>query len=441
MNCNNILIELCTDGNLYELRSILEKYDKGNNVKLSIRYIHKAINVCSERGHVNCLMELLKRADDESLYDETLKMNDINCGDDDDNNDDDDDSNNDDDEFGDEMELAIIAAASNGRIDCLKVLLENYDIDIDLRNNKGFSALLQAAKCGRQECIEYLLEQGASLDITDFDTGKNIFHWTCYNNHCKCMEILQDYADENRINQSDDDDVKPIHYASRNGCTYCVESCLNAGANVNALSNDNSTAAVFACLYGNVNVLEVLIASGADINIKTNKGGNGLHCAIFGGHHDVVQYLLEYTDIDIHEKDGQGNSSILYSCLYNRVDCLRECIKHGGNVNDEKDGLSALVYAVRRNYQEIIVSLLKAGANLNFRDEDGWTVLHWAANSADNIECICLLIEMGADRYAETANGETFADLKHESYDDNFIDKIEEELDYRLQIRGLQITD
>ena len=39
MNCNHILLDLASNGDYYELRNLLESYDKNNNIKLTRRYL------------------------------------------------------------------------------------------------------------------------------------------------------------------------------------------------------------------------------------------------------------------------------------------------------------------------------------------------------------------------------------------------------------------
>ena len=242
------------------------------------------------------------------------------------------------------------------------------------------------------------------------------------------------YLNESQMNSQDDDGCTPLMYLARNGCSDCIEALLNVGngVNVNATSNDSSSAIIFASLYGNVEALKVLCEEGGNANIKTIKNGSALHCSVFASKSSVVKYLLDNTDIDIQDKDNSDTSPLMYAVLYNRIECLKLLIDAGANQNDERDGLSALVYAARRNFQTIISLLVNSGADINFKDEEkGLSVLHYAAQTQDNLDCICLLIELGADRTALTKQLETFDDLKDETYDENFIEILEQELQNR----------
>jgi ankyrin repeat protein len=70
-----------------------------------------------------------------------------------------------------------------------------------------------------------------------------------------------------------------------------------------------------------------------------------------------------------------------------------------------------LIYAAGDNKNpDVIEVLLGAGANVNARDERGWTPLMYAARSNNNLEVINLLLNNGADGSLESNNGKTAFD-------------------------------
>ena len=90
----------------------------------------------------------------------------------------------------------------------------------------------------------------------------------------------------------------------------------------------------------------------------------------------------------------------------------------GGDVDrrDEKMNWSLLHYAAEDCNPEIIRLLATRGANVNARDKDGWTPLHWAVESdmdaasqqgrrASELPTVKALIEHGADITAEANDG------------------------------------
>jgi ankyrin repeat protein len=87
-------------------------------------------------------------------------------------------------------------------------------------------------------------------------------------------------------------------------------------------------------------------------------------------------------------------------------------LKAGANINaQQKDGGTALMYAAVSNPPEVIATLLKAGANINAQDNDGGTPLIWAAAFNQNPDVILMLLRAGADPKAKTKEGQTALDL------------------------------
>lgn len=59
---------------------------------------------------------------------------------------------------------------------------------------------------------------------------------------------------------------------------------------------------------------------------------------------------------------------------------------------------------------ELIATLLKAGANLEANDKDGFTPLMYAAQTNQNPEMIITLLRAGADAKAKNKAGQTVLD-------------------------------
>ena len=77
----------------------------------------------------------------------------------------------------------------------------------------------------------------------------------------------------------------------------------------------------------------------------------------------------------------------------------------GADINTkDNDGWTALHYATRHQTTEMAQLLLDRGADINAKDNDGWTALHCAA-VYKNTEMVQLLLDKGADVNAKTDIG------------------------------------
>ena len=87
----------------------------------------------------------------------------------------------------------IHLAALHGQLDCLRLLVENYSVDVNLPSQTGHYPLLLAInqKNGQMamQCMMYLLEKGAFLDCTDRD-GDTAVHKAAAEGLEDCLRFL-----------------------------------------------------------------------------------------------------------------------------------------------------------------------------------------------------------------------------------------------------------
>ncbi|XP_070696455.1 photoreceptor ankyrin repeat protein [Pempheris klunzingeri] len=73
---------------------------------------------------------------------------------------------------------AIMIAAQSGFITILNYILNYYSgVDTEVRDPRGFTALLKAGLQGREECVSALLMHGADLNAADLVQGRGLKDW------------------------------------------------------------------------------------------------------------------------------------------------------------------------------------------------------------------------------------------------------------------------
>jgi len=86
-----------------------------------------------------------------------------------------------------------------------------------------------------------------------------------------------------------------LHIAALQGYMNIVEILLDIGIDINSKNNNGNTALHVAAIHGNMNIVEILLDRGADINSKDNDGQTALHEAAANGYTNIVEILLECT--------------------------------------------------------------------------------------------------------------------------------------------------
>ena len=95
------------------------------------------------------------------------------------------------------------------------------------------------------------------------------------------------------------------------------------------------------------------------------------------------------------------------------LNLVNDLITLGANLDwQNEDGETMLHKCARWNSPEIARMLLDAGADVNVQDGDGWTALHVSAFN-NSLEIARMLIDAGADKTIPNNDGELPYELEH----------------------------
>ncbi|GJL54442.1 MAG: hypothetical protein NPIRA02_15740 [Nitrospirales bacterium] len=139
-------------------------------------------------------------------------------------------------------------------------------------------------------------------------------------------------------------DGNELSNAAYEGDTTKVKDLLDQGANANHQRfNDGVTALLMAGQNGHTEVIKLLLAHKAEVNLPTRNGTTVLMMAAENGHIEAVKLLLA----------------------------------HGAEVNvqDYTNGATALFVAVIKDHEEIVKILLAKGADVTLQVRGGITPL------------------------------------------------------------------
>lgn len=152
----------------------------------------------------------------------------------------------------------------------------------------------------------------------------------------------------------------------------------------------------------------ILIDAGADVNASERYGNSVASSAVFNGHADLLNLLFEKgasINFRVYEEPA-----LLIAIQKGYEDVVEVLLAHKADVN-ERGSYSAnngtpLAWAAQRSHEGIFRRLIRAGANINFTDWDGKTLLHFAVRGG-NEWIVSMLLEEGADPHIADSRGYT----------------------------------
>lgn len=181
---------------------------------------------------------------------------------------------------------------------------------------------------------------------------------------------------------------------------------------INEADEFDTTALHLACGNGKEDIAKLLIDRGADLSAKARVIGKGIEkdekivywtpliWASYCGHAGIVRYLLAHgAEVNAYDKTTLL-APIHFAAKNGHLEVLRALCEKGVNVDDWGNFLSdkrvsPLCLAARYSSFQVVDYLISKGANVNFKDSDNWTPLHYAV-LAGSLPTVQSLVEHGA---------------------------------------------
>ncbi|XOV77674.1 MAG: ankyrin repeat domain-containing protein [Aestuariibacter sp.] len=129
-------------------------------------------------------------------------------------------------------------AARLNRTQIVKAMLSRKNL-VNLKDDIGFTPLMEAARNGHLDMVKLLISKGASVDSI---------------------------ADKSALN------LTALHLAAITGHLEIIEVLFKTEANLNAVDTNNSTAMLWAIFEGQIQAAQKLKALGADATIENKHG-------------------------------------------------------------------------------------------------------------------------------------------------------------------------
>ncbi|KAJ3642022.1 hypothetical protein Zmor_028486 [Zophobas morio] len=292
----------------------------------------------------------------------------------------------------------------------VKLLIEK-GIDVNVQDGNGKTALLLAGENGVYETAEMLLNSGASLNIVDNDK-MNALHYASqsWKDNRDVIKLMIEKGID--VNVQDGNGKTALQLACKNGDYGIAKKLLNSGASINNVDKDKMNALHYASESSkdNRDVIKLLIEKGIDVNVQNGNGKTALQLACKSGVYENAEVLLNSgASINMVDKDKMNALNYASQSWKDNRDVIKLMIEKGIDVNvQDGNGKTALQLACLNGDYEIAKKLLSSGASINIVDKDKMNALHYASESwKDNRDVIKLLIEKGIDVNVQDENGKT----------------------------------
>ncbi|XP_059193242.1 ankyrin-1a isoform X14 [Centropristis striata] len=324
--------------------------------------------------------------------------------------------------------------------------LVNYGANVNAQSQKGFTPLYMAAQENHLEVVKFLLENGANQSIPTED-GFTPLAVALQQGHENVVALLINYGTKGKVRlpalhiaaRNDDtrtaavllqndpnpdvlskvmretcplSDVSPqtgftpLHIAAHYENLNVAQLLLNRGANVNFTPKNGITPLHIAARRGNVIMVRLLLDRGAQIDAKTKDELTPLHCAARNGHVRIIEILLDH-GAPIQAKTKNGLSPIHMAAQGDHMDCVKQLLQYNAEIDDiTLDHLTPLHVAAHCGHHRMAKVLLDKGAKPNSRALNGFTPLHIACKK-NHMRVMDLLLKHSASIEAVTESGLT----------------------------------
>ncbi|KAG8644663.1 hypothetical protein MANES_11G152176v8, partial [Manihot esculenta] len=207
-------------------------------------------------------------------------------------------------------------------------------------------------------------------------------------------EVLDSLDSFGPLDLRDKEGRTPLHLAAGRGNIKCARVLVESGADKDAKSKDGRTALYRAAANGDHKMVEMLIEMGSDPTIADNHGRSAFDVARDKGHEEILETL-------------ERGEVVLMAARRGNLEHLESLLKKGANENyKDQYGFTALRAAAIKGHKDIVSMLVDSFGPLDLRDKEGRTPLHLAAGRG-NIKCARVLVESGADKDAKSKDGRT----------------------------------
>jgi ankyrin repeat protein len=276
----------------------------------------------------------------------------------------------------------LMWASIQGHLGLVKLVFEamlerGSQTGVDRRAKDGKTALHHAAEGGHFDIMVYLLCNEAQASIKDA-SGMTPLMLACEKGPVEAVQLLLLLGAKGQgLEEQDNCGGTALHYAVRGGNKRVVTLLLKKGIKASKKDKWSTTPLMLACEKGPLEVVELLAEwrEGLGLEEKDEYGRTALQHAVYGGHKDIVTFLLT-KEAQANTRDTEGGTPLMGACWNGHLSMaqiLYGATEGQGLEERDSDGRRALHDAAYRGHKEVAAFLLSQGAQAGSRDDEDAT--------------------------------------------------------------------
>jgi len=346
---------------------------------------------------------------------------------------------------------ALLLGARHGHAQVVKALLA-AGANVEHRNKEGKTALMLAQDLGFDDVAEALLairSGGKSgLDastVCEEDSSKNSKRMKASESSSEAKGILEDDEDAKSLlwkaslvgdteqverllttnplilNEANSSGWTALMYAAWKRHLEILKLLIASEADLELKTHDGNTALILTACVGDVQAINLLVSSGADLERTSQTGFSPLLCASEKGHLDAVIALVDAGSYLLH-RNNEGKTALDLAQANGHgkiVEFLSSKMKESNEANFESTKEAAVSKgqlwesAALGDFEQTKGIVTAKPSIIDEQDESGWTALLWAAYKGHS-DTVKVLIDAGAYLKHRDSNGRTALDLARE---------------------------